>query len=108
MHQHQLQMPRGTRPPQHQQLMAALDFVRGSTPPEDFEAEGARCGCVRLRWDGGPFLGWPGAAWHLELVLMHGNDEANAPKPTEEDLLVIYVDGAIEPGVVGDFFEESC
>ncbi|KAK9643603.1 hypothetical protein V6Z96_008306 [Aspergillus fumigatus] len=39
MHQHQLQMPRGTRPPQHQQLMAALDFVRGSTPPEDFEAE---------------------------------------------------------------------
>ncbi|KAF7133821.1 hypothetical protein CNMCM5793_005233 [Aspergillus hiratsukae] len=37
-HQNQLQMPRCTRPPQHQQFMSAIDFVRGPTAPEDFEA----------------------------------------------------------------------
>ncbi|RLL93038.1 hypothetical protein CFD26_101729 [Aspergillus turcosus] len=38
-HQHQLQMPRCTRPPQHQQFMSAFDFVDRSTAPEDFEAQ---------------------------------------------------------------------
>jgi catechol 2,3-dioxygenase-like lactoylglutathione lyase family enzyme len=33
--------------------------------------------------------GWPGAAWHLELV---GDPEAQVPPtPTEEDLLVLYL-----------------
>jgi uncharacterized glyoxalase superfamily protein PhnB len=49
-------------------------------------------------------LGWPGAAWHLELVLMPDGEE-NAPRLTEEDLLVIYVDGAIEPAVVERLIE---
>jgi catechol 2,3-dioxygenase-like lactoylglutathione lyase family enzyme len=39
--------------------------------------------------------GWPGAGWHLELV---GDDETQ-PAPTEEDLLVLYLDGPV-PGEV--------
>jgi len=43
-------------------------------------------------------VGWPGAAWHLELVAdPHG---ATRPAPTEEDLLVLYLDGVIEDDVV--------
>ncbi|MEU6733628.1 VOC family protein [Streptomyces physcomitrii] len=40
-------------------------------------------------------LGWPHADWHLELV----RDPARPvlPRPTEEDLLVLYVDGEV-PG----------
>ncbi|WEW58355.1 hypothetical protein PRK78_003823 [Emydomyces testavorans] len=43
-------------------------------------------------------LGWPGAAWHLELV----DDPAGEfpPAPTEEDLLVIYVGEAIDLAVI--------
>jgi catechol 2,3-dioxygenase-like lactoylglutathione lyase family enzyme len=33
-------------------------------------------------------LGWPGAAWHLELV--SDPDGRTPPAPTEEDLLVLY------------------
>ncbi len=32
-------------------------------------------------------VGWPAAAWHLELV----GDPATVPAPTEEDLLVLYL-----------------
>lgn len=40
-------------------------------------------------------LGWPGAAWHLELV---GDPDGETPAaPTEEDLLVLYVGGPIDP-----------
>jgi catechol 2,3-dioxygenase-like lactoylglutathione lyase family enzyme len=43
-------------------------------------------------------LGWRGAAWHLELV---GDPSgATPPAPTEEDLLVLYLDGAIDDDVV--------
>jgi catechol 2,3-dioxygenase-like lactoylglutathione lyase family enzyme len=43
-------------------------------------------------------LGWPEAAWHLELV---GDPEGETPpEPTEEDLLVLYLDGPVEPQVV--------
>ncbi|GAA1661169.1 VOC family protein [Fodinicola feengrottensis] len=43
-------------------------------------------------------LGWPAAGWHLELV----RDPAApvAPVPTEEDLLVIYLDGSVPPELV--------
>jgi catechol 2,3-dioxygenase-like lactoylglutathione lyase family enzyme len=43
-------------------------------------------------------VGWPGAAWHLELV----GDPAGQtpPAPTEEDLLVIYLDGAIDDELI--------
>lgn len=42
-------------------------------------------------------LGFPGAAWHLELVLTR---DAPAPTPTAEDLLVLYLDGPVPDDVV--------
>ena len=43
-------------------------------------------------------VGWPGAAWHLELV---GDPEGDTPPtPTEEDLLVLYVDGPVDDSAV--------
>ncbi len=43
-------------------------------------------------------LGWPQAAWHLELVGdPHGE---TPPRPTEEDLLVLYVGGPVDEGSV--------
>jgi hypothetical protein len=36
-------------------------------------------------------IGWPDASWHLELV----HDAAVKPRPTEEDLLVVYLDGQV-------------
>lgn len=41
-------------------------------------------------------LGWPRAGWHLELV----HDELVAPSPTEEDLLVLYLDGNVPDALV--------
>lgn len=48
--------------------------------------------------DGHPLLmvGWPDAAWHLELV----EDPAVRPMPTQEDLLVLYLDGPVDDDVV--------
>ncbi|MEO3750402.1 VOC family protein [Streptomyces sp. B6B3] len=43
-------------------------------------------------------LGWPEATWHLELV--HDVAEPVAPRPTEEDLLVIYLDGPVPDDLV--------
>jgi catechol 2,3-dioxygenase-like lactoylglutathione lyase family enzyme len=43
-------------------------------------------------------LGWPGATWHLELVGDLGGQ--TPPAPTEEDLLVLYLDGKIDADVV--------
>lgn len=43
-------------------------------------------------------VGWPGAAWHLELV--HVLEVEMMPTPTEEDLLVLYVDGQIDSALV--------
>lgn len=46
-------------------------------------------------------LGWPGASWHLELVQIHEQEDVDLqPRPTEEDLLVIYLDGPVDPAVV--------
>ena len=43
-------------------------------------------------------VGWPGAAWHLELV---GDPDDTTPAgPTEEDLLVLYVGGPVDDGAV--------
>jgi hypothetical protein len=42
-------------------------------------------------------LGWPGASWHLELVGDPASD--TLPAPTEEDLLVLYLDGPIDHDV---------
>ena len=40
-------------------------------------------------------IGWPRAAWHLELV--DDPQSAQRSQPSEEDLLVIYLGAAIEP-----------
>jgi catechol 2,3-dioxygenase-like lactoylglutathione lyase family enzyme len=51
--------------------------------------------------DGGYALlmvGWPGGVWHLELV--GDPDGATPAAPTEEDLLVLYLDGVIDDDVV--------
>lgn len=43
-------------------------------------------------------VGWPDAAWHLELV---DDREGETPAaPTEEDLLVLYLDGDVEAGTI--------
>jgi catechol 2,3-dioxygenase-like lactoylglutathione lyase family enzyme len=43
-------------------------------------------------------VGWPGAAWHLELV---GDPDGQTPaSPTEEDLLVLYVNGEVDENLV--------
>ena len=39
-------------------------------------------------------VGWPDAAWHLELV--GDPDDATPAAPTEEDLLVLYVGGEVD------------
>jgi hypothetical protein len=60
---------------------------------------------VLLRIDESPagdhallMVGWPGAAWHLELV---GDPAGEAPPaPTEEDLLVFYLDGPVDNDVI--------
>ena len=41
-------------------------------------------------------LGWRGASWHLELCA----GTAASPQPTDEDLLVIYLDGEIDPALL--------
>lgn len=43
-------------------------------------------------------VGWPGAAWHLELV--GDPDGETPPAPTEEDLLVLYLDGPIDDDII--------
>jgi catechol 2,3-dioxygenase-like lactoylglutathione lyase family enzyme len=43
-------------------------------------------------------LGWPGAAWHLELVADRASAEHSPPGA--EDLLVIYLGGEVPPELV--------
>ncbi|SCF92375.1 VOC family protein [Streptomyces sp. Ncost-T10-10d] len=43
-------------------------------------------------------VGHPDASWHLELV--HGGDHPTDPRPTDEDLLVLYLDGPVPEGMV--------
>ncbi len=43
-------------------------------------------------------VGWPDAAWHLELV--EDPDAAAPAAPTEEDLLVLYLDGEVDADIV--------
>ena len=43
-------------------------------------------------------VGWPQAAWHLELV--SDPDGETPAAPTEEDLLVLYLNGEVDAGVV--------
>lgn len=43
-------------------------------------------------------LGWPDAAWHLELT--HDPSGALHPTPTPDDLLVVYVGGPVPEDLV--------
>jgi hypothetical protein len=43
-------------------------------------------------------LGWPEAGWHLELV--HDSADPVLPRPTVEDLLVVYLDGPVPEELV--------
>jgi hypothetical protein len=43
-------------------------------------------------------VGWPEAGWHLELV--HDPADPIAPRPTVEDLLVVYLDGPVPDELV--------
>jgi hypothetical protein len=43
-------------------------------------------------------LGWPGAAWHLEIAAdPHGE---TPPAPTDEDLLVLYLGQPADPALI--------
>ncbi|GAA3052734.1 VOC family protein [Streptomyces glomeratus] len=61
---------------------------------------------VVCRIEGGPqpgehdllMLGLPGAGWHLELV--HEAGRPVEPRPTEEDLLVVYLDEPVSDELV--------
>lgn len=46
-------------------------------------------------------VGWPQAGWHLELV----EDQQVPPRPTEEDLLVLYFDGPVPETLVHQMCE---
>jgi catechol 2,3-dioxygenase-like lactoylglutathione lyase family enzyme len=48
-------------------------------------------------------VGWRGAAWHLELV--GDPDGETPPAPTEEDLLVLYLDGPVDEDVISRLIE---
>jgi hypothetical protein len=43
-------------------------------------------------------LGWPGAAWHLELVADPGGQ--TPPAPAGEDLLVLYLGRPADPALI--------
>jgi catechol 2,3-dioxygenase-like lactoylglutathione lyase family enzyme len=80
------------RPSRH--LVAAERFwVDGLGLEVLFRADGSAEGGHALL-----MVGWPDAAWHLELV---GDPEGETPPaPTEEDLLVLYLDGEADEEVV--------
>ncbi|MCI3929103.1 VOC family protein [Streptomyces sp. AN091965] len=69
---------------------------------ERFWVEGLGLSVVYCKDEGGPgehallMVGWPDASWHLELV--HGAPVDS--RPTEEDLLVVYVDGEVPDDLV--------
>lgn len=87
---------------------SATSHVRIARPSRDpvtaerFWVDGL--GLVVLAEAGGPgehdllTVGWPGAGWHLELV--GGTQLTVAPHPTEEDLLVLYLDGPVDDKLV--------
>jgi hypothetical protein len=50
-------------------------------------------------------VGWPDAGWHLELV--HESAAPVEPRPTEEDLLVVYVDGPVPEDLVARLEEHG-
>ncbi|WP_033338342.1 VOC family protein [Catenuloplanes japonicus] len=76
--------------------MIADAHLRIARPARDLEAtarfytEGLGLE-VLFRKEGLMMVGAPGARWHLELVAGE-----TVPSPTEEDLLVLYLDGPVD------------
>ncbi|KIM95011.1 hypothetical protein OIDMADRAFT_21267 [Oidiodendron maius Zn] len=52
-------------------------------------------------------LGYPKGAWHLELVYSSGDKDFPVAAPTEEDLLVLYLDGKVDAAVVDGLVEKG-
>ncbi|MEW2580729.1 VOC family protein [Streptomyces syringium] len=50
-------------------------------------------------------VGWPDAGWHLELSYEAG--APTAPVPTDEDLLVVYLDGPVPDELVARLEEHG-
>ncbi|MEU7581194.1 VOC family protein [Streptomyces sp. NPDC041068] len=50
-------------------------------------------------------VGWPDASWHLELV--HEAAAPVQPRPTEEDLLVVYLDEEVPAALVARLEEHG-
>ncbi|WP_447035358.1 VOC family protein [Streptomyces sp. DSM 118878] len=79
---------------------------------ERFWVDGLGLGVV-YRADGGDapgehamlMVGWPDASWHLELL--HEAAAPVQPRPTEEDLLVVYVDGPVPEELVARLEEHG-
>ncbi|MEU6015365.1 VOC family protein [Streptomyces sp. NPDC047515] len=91
--------------------LAGQTHVRIARPSRDLPAAGrfwvAGLGLtVLFRADAGRepgthdllMVGHPNASWHLELV--HGGDHPTDPRPTDEDLLVLYFDGPVPEDTV--------
>jgi hypothetical protein len=67
-----------------------MDVLCRTEPAPAAESSGERYALV--------MTGWHDADWHLELACDPGDPVA--PSPTEEDLLVIYLDGPVPAGLL--------
>ena len=84
--------------PSHDLRVAERFWVDGLGLDVLFRADGSAEGGHALL-----MAGWPGAAWHLELV--GDPDTAAAAVPTEEDLLVLYVGGPVDDEIISRLIE---
>ena len=103
----------GKRPTPSSHLRIARP-VRSLSVSEKFWVAGLG---LSVLWRSGPaeevegghellMVGFPEAAWHLELVQVGDEDgEELQPRMTEEDLLVLYVDGQVQKGIVDGLVE---
>ncbi|MEV0803262.1 VOC family protein [Kribbella sp. NPDC050281] len=74
---------------------------RDLTTVEQFWVDGLGLSVIYRKSEDGHHLlmvGWPEAGWHLELVQIDG--DPMQPQPTEEDLLVVYLDGPVPDELV--------
>jgi catechol 2,3-dioxygenase-like lactoylglutathione lyase family enzyme len=79
--------------PSHDLRMSERFWVEGLGLDVLFRADDSAEGAHALL-----MVGWPGAAWHLELV--GDPDDTTPAAPTAEDLLVLYVGGEVDEDMV--------
>ncbi|WP_314173661.1 VOC family protein [Streptomyces winkii] len=70
-----------------------MDVLHRAAPPATPPRPGEDAGRYALL-----MAGWRDASWHLELAL--DPHAPVAPAPTDEDLLVVYLDGPVPDGLV--------